>query len=110
MDIVVTIPRSEYANDALETEEMYAFGYNQFWTLSRTPKKLCMGERIYFVKRGQIESSMRVIAVEENATKRCETTGRLWQGGCLITLDELRDETNLQLNVKGFQGFRYKWW
>ena len=107
---MVTIPKSEYENDELETEEMLAFGYEQFWTLSKVPKNLRIGDRVYFVKYQQIESSMRVIQIEIDTTKRCETTERVWNGRCQITLNDLRDETNLNLKTKGFQGFRYKWW
>lgn len=110
MDIVVTIPKSEYKNDDLETKEMNEFGYQQFWTLAKTPKKLCIGDRVYFVKYAKIESSMRVISIENDASKSCETTGRTWHGACQITMDSLRDETGLSVKVKGFQGFRYKWW
>lgn len=89
---------------------MKEFGYQQFWTLAKTPKKLNIGERVYFVKNQQIESSMKIIAIETSTTKTCETTGRVWRGGCQITMDDLQDETDMHLKVKGFQGFRYKWW
>lgn len=110
MDIVVTIPKSEYKNDDRETKEMIEKNYIQFWSLSKTPKKLKIGDRIYFVKNKQIESSMKVIEIETNSVKKCETTERLWVGNCQISMDNLRNETHLKLCVKGFQGFRYKWW
>lgn len=110
MDIVVTIPKHEYENDELETKEMVENDYVQFWTLSKIPKQLNIGDRIYFVKNKQIESSMKVIEIETNSSKVCETTGRKWSGNCQITMDELQDETHLMLHVQGFQGFRYKWW
>lgn len=86
---MVTILKHEYENDDRKTKEMLEKDLNQFWTLSRIPKKLQVGDRIYFVKNGKIKSSIRVIEIIENSTMICETTGK---------------------TVKGFQSFRYKWW
>lgn len=108
MDIVVTIPKSEYANDDLETKDMEERDLVQFWTLSKTPKQLQVGDRVYFVKNKRIESSMRVIEISKKGQEDCETTGRTWSGNCIIYMDDLRQE-NIE-EVRGFQGFRYKWW
>lgn len=109
MDIVVTIPKSEYKNDDLETEYLNnnsdAF---QFWTFKRFPKNLNVGDRIYFVKNNKIESSMRVIRIPDYVQEVCEVTGRTWEGK-FVYMNDLRYE-NLPFEVKGFQGFRYKWW
>jgi hypothetical protein len=107
MDIVVTIPKSEYKNDDLETKDMIKKDLIQFWKFNKCPQKLEIGDRIYFVKHNKIESSMRVIGMELES-KRCETTNRLWTGW-LIYMDSLKYEKN-NINIKGFQGFRYKWW
>ncbi len=50
---------------------------------------------------------MRVLRIEEKATATCEVTNRTWSG-CLIFMDDLRQEQLEQ--VRGFQGFRYRWW
>lgn len=108
MDIVVTIPRSEYKNDDKETEYFQknpdAF---QFWTLKRIPTKLRIGDRCYFVKNNKIDSSMKVFDMGDG-DNHCDVTGRNWKG-FTIYLNDLRKE-NLDMKVKGFQGFRYKWW
>jgi len=70
-------------------------------------KKLNIGDRVYFVKNGFIESSMKVIRIETKATAVCEVTNRTWNG-CLIFMDDLRQEQLEQ--VRGFRGFRYRWW
>ena len=107
LDIVVTIPKSEYENDNKEATVYEQGRYEQFWQLSRQPKKLNIGDRVYFVKNGFIESSMKVIRIETKATATREVTNRAWNG-CLIFMDDLRQE---QLErVRGFQGFRYRWW
>lgn len=108
MDIVVTIPKSEYQNDDKETEFLLnnPDAY-QFWVLNKRPKKLEIGDRVYFVKNNKVESSMEFY-MDEITENRCEVTGRTWKGYTLY-LHELRTEY-LPFVVKGFQGFRYRWW
>jgi hypothetical protein len=108
MDIVVTIPRKEYENDDNETEFLNnnPDAY-QFWTLGKVPKKLNLWDRVYFIKNNKIESSMRFI-YDEMSSNHCVVTDRNWYG-YIIFMDDLREE-NLPFEVKGFQGFRYKWW
>lgn len=108
MDMVVTIPKSEYANDDDETRDMIKNDYVQFWTLSKTPRKLLIGDRVFFVKNQVIESSMRVIDIKADSEMICETTGRRWAGKCQIVMDDLKEEGHIA--AKGFQGFRYRWW
>lgn len=95
LDIVVTIPKSEYVNDDKETLFMNKVDTNNS---GRQPKKLNIGDRMYFVKNGVIGSSMRMIRIETKATVSCEVTNRTWNG-CLIFMDDLRQQ------VRGFQGF-----
>jgi len=110
MDIVVTIPKSEYRNDDIETE---AFLNNedayQFWTLNKVPKSLDIGDKVYFIKNGLVESSMRVFDIQRDVEQKCDITDRIWKGACILYLDDLKylDEAIIS---KGFQGFRYRWW
>jgi len=39
----------------------------------------------------------------------CYVTDRQWKGKCILYMNDLRDE-KIDFEVKGFQGFRYKWW
>lgn len=104
-DIIVTIPKSEYQNDEKEDKNILENDHNAFWTFSRTPKSLNIGDRVYFVKNNRIDSSMRVIDIQENSSMLCETTDRIWSGRCQLLLDDLRSEETQYM--KGFQGFRY---
>lgn len=107
LDIVVTIPKSEYENDDRETTIFYQGDYEQFWQLRNRPKQLQINDRVFFVKHNYVESSMRVTRIEIEATATCEVTDREWSG-CLIYLNDLRKEQGPP--VKGFQNFRYRWW
>lgn len=108
MDILVTIPKSEYENDDRETLHMESDGsLVQFWSMGVLPKGLHVGDRIYFLKHERIESSMRVIDIQVNGDKiQCQTTQRLWRGNVVLFLDDLRTE-NHAVRMRGFQGFRY---
>lgn len=109
MDIVVTIPKTEYANDDRETEYFLSDpDAYQFWVMKRIPKKLEVRDRVYFVRGNKIESSMQVYDIHFDVKTKCEVTGREWHG-CTLYMYDLKQE-NLEMEVKGFQGFRYKWW
>jgi len=51
MDIVVTIPKLEYKNDDLENKDIKEKDYNAFWTIGRIPKRLEVGNRVYFTSK-----------------------------------------------------------
>lgn len=110
MDIVVTIPKTEYENDDMETALLQNDkDYIQFWILKKMPKDMDVGDRVYFVKHGLVESSMEIYDFEFDAENICEVTNRKWTG-CTLYMTDLRYENDLDIKVKGFQGFRYKWW
>ena len=109
MDIVVTIPKSEYENDDLETKDMIERNLCQFWTLNKIPKKLNIGDRVWFVKNNKIDSSMRIFEVKYNSQEQCLTTNIIRVGKCILYMDDLKYCTE-NIITKGFQGFRYKWW
>lgn len=52
---------------------------------------------------------MNVFHIDYNKSRKCEVTNRIWKGKCILCLDDFRYE-KLDIEVKGFQGFRYKWW
>jgi hypothetical protein len=109
MDIVVTIPKREYKNDDNETSflEKYPDAV-QFWVLRTFPKNLNIGDRVYFVKNGCVESSMKVIRMGYEEAAKCDVTNRMWVG-CAVYMNDLQYEDRT-IKSKGFQGFRYKWW
>jgi hypothetical protein len=61
------------------------------------------------VKRNKIESSMKVFDIKTDQIEHCDVTNRNWSGKCLVYFRELQEE-NINIETKGFQGFRYKWW
>lgn len=107
IDIIVTIPKAEYKNDDLETNAFLSEPDSiQFWTMNRTPIKLQIGDRVYFVRNNYIESSMKVVEILKDVVKKCDVTGRTWQGKCVLILNDLK-YVDHPLKIKGFRGFRY---
>lgn len=122
MDIVVTIPKSEYANNDKErhvqktlknyTGDSY-FGFRVF----PTKPNVAVGERIYFVRDGMVsyskeifEVSGKIVGLGNGIELVCDVTGRTWKGKCAVYFKNERDEKHLNILCKGFQGYRYKWW
>lgn len=104
-DIIVTIPRSQYKNDDIETKDMLENNKTQFWAMKKLPKHIDIGSRIYFVKNGVIESSMKIFKIEKNKIEKCSTTGNIWEGNILHLNDLLY--LNSPIPMKGFMGYRY---
>ena len=108
MDIVVTIPMSRLG-DIIDEEKKVAEAQARgedihfFWEVSRKPKKLEVGDRVYFVWHKAVRSWHEVTGFDEN--KVCTTTGRRYKG-CCIMLDVEENEIK-PIPMKGFQGYRY---
>lgn len=109
MNIVVTVPKSEQSN--VKKEEQYADksikeGSNvaQYWQLSKKPKALQAGDKVYFVENGYIRYYHTFFKYTENA--KCDVTNRVWNGINLV-LDYPPVKLDKPIFMKGFQGFRY---
>lgn len=109
-DIVVTIPKSEYENFELEKKDLLENDLQAFWTLSKCPRRSKIGDKIYFVKDNKISYCMTVVDTKFNSEAQCHTTGRNWKGKFQLILDNFEELDNKIDNVRGFQGFRYRWW
>ena len=112
MDIVVTIPKKEYDNDDRENEVLSKEGGRQFWAMKGSPN-IAVGERVYFVKHGRIDHSMRVDEIRKKAAMQCDVTDRQWYGNTLLIMNDRQPfpiTFGQSIAVRGFQGFRYKWW
>ena len=106
MHIMVTVPKGEKANIA--KEDLWAKKQKetvlQYWKVSRPPKRLEAGDRVYFVEDGHIRYYHNFLGIVQDF--KCEVTGRFWPG---TNLKMTYPETILerQVPMKGFRGFRY---
>lgn len=107
MDIVVTVPKTQYEADNREIEKLKQ-GAKATWGLSSIPSKLNMGDRVYFIREGRVHSSMRAESVLEGAQRVCEPEGEP-DGKYQVLMGDYQEE-ELNIEVKSHSGFRYRWW
>lgn len=103
-DVVVTVPKGLWdewlAEGNLAGEPWDGEHENHFW-LTNLPD-INPGERVYIVAHGRLRGFAPLVRVE----KRCRLRGSV---GCLVRRNDAKAVT-LPHPVRGFQGFRYRWW
>ena len=116
MNILVTTPKIEMSNSALEGEQVrqdLSIGMNAYWfrTFHFRPK-VDIGDRMYFTEDGLIKGYGVIFKIEQieepESESVCDTTGRVWgrHGDWMVSY---RDWHWLKtpIRFKGFQGIRY---
>jgi hypothetical protein len=109
-DIIVTTPKREMANSALEAEELKkAGGGRYFRVLHSLPKKIGDGSRIFYVEDGYIRGFCPIceIADSEGSFEICEVTDRIWHGKVFIYMYAKEWKWIKPIRMKGFQAWRY---
>jgi len=109
MDIVLTIPKQNYERSNRNLRAYLDDGGCIFWTMSRVAKNLIIGDRVHFVKYGRVEHSMRLFKIKERASEIDVSTGERHSARYILYMDDLQYHDEI-IAVRGFQGFRYKWW
>jgi hypothetical protein len=110
MNVVVTIPKDRLADVEREEADIKQrmmsgeSNVSYFWAMSRWPKKLSLGDRMYFVWDGAIRAYHYVTGFENDLT--CETTGRGYVSKCCVLLDPVIHEI-VPIPMKGFRGYQY---
>lgn len=95
MDIVVTVPKKEYKKDDDEIKKMKE---TDLATYEITPlPDISIGNRVFFIREGKVHSSMRIKEIRKNFNAN------------ILILNDYKDE-NIDISIKGFPGYRYKWW
>ena len=124
MDVVVTIP-ADVPDGRMKTK--FREPWDSFWTLCRIPKKLRVGDHVWFVRNGVVVHALKVRRIIKNPrTPVRDAVGhnppaprgcRLWFESPSVDIrvpdypDEILDEKGeFRVQVQGFQGFRYRWW
>ena len=106
MDILVTVPKKEAVNTVAEDAFVASNPDSvQFWSIGRKPKKLNVGDRVYFVENGFITCYHVFLGFIQDPV--CQVTGRVWRGLNLL-LKCPAINLPIKLPCKGFRGFRYK--
>jgi len=111
MDIIVTTPKSERANAAAEARDCIAAGGGEYFRRFATrvaPRKLAVGDRVYYVEAGFIRGYALVRRIEQrDAPVVCDTSGRAWPPGCYVFMDAASWRWIRPIPMRGCQAFRY---
>lgn len=111
MDIVVTTPKREMKNAALEAAAAIGAGGSGYYfrRFPRLPKGLQVGDRIYYAEDGFI----RGFAIIDHIEKRdypqfCDGTGREYPAGFYVWMPAMSWKwCRPVISCEGFRGFRY---
>jgi hypothetical protein len=103
MNIVVIIPKKEEDHFREEISE----DAEAWWTLPKRPRKLDLGDKVWFQLKGDIIAHVQVVDIrEENLV--CDSTGREWKGIHLVwNGGDLKYLKNPVPGVKLTRGFQY---
>ena len=101
MDVVVTVPKSfgleRWASEGDAVGEEYT-GEEWGFFMGGSPPRMTPGDRVYIVCEGKLRGYAPLV--------RIERTGR---GYALVRRGDAVAVT-LAAPVRGFQGYRYRWW
>ena len=116
MDILVTTPKNEMANSALEGEQVrsdQSQGMDAYWfRVFHFRPKVEKGDKIYFTEDGLIKGYGIIFRIEQIAEpemeSKCDTTERVWGnvGDWMVSYKDWHWLKN-PIRFKGFQGIRY---
>jgi len=104
MDIIVTTPKAESLNSALEAKSDAKYWFRK---LPTKPKNLQIGDRIYYVEHNNVVGYAIVVGIQEKQEMLCSTTGRDWGSGTYLIIDANSWTPIPPVAYKGFRGFRY---
>jgi hypothetical protein len=106
MDVVVTVPKGEWANwlseGDLAGEEWSGREYGFY--VVRHPLQVTLGDRIYVVAGGKLRGYSPLV--------RLDLADRFGGSPGSFALVRRGDAVavTIPLGVRGFQGYRYRWW
>ena len=108
MDIVVTTPKSESENAALEADEVKrAGGGFYFRVFNKRPKSLEKGNRVFYVEDGAMRGYAIILHLQDVSQMECDVTGKTYPGRCCAFMDATSWKWIKPIPMKGFQRYKY---
>lgn len=108
MDIIITTPKNEIETSDKELEYVKNNNDAYFFRIFKTKPNVEIGDKVYEVENGYIVGYgiiFDLIKDENGLNEICDTTGRKWEGKCMI---KYKDWNYIEpIQMKGFQGYRY---
>jgi hypothetical protein len=109
-DIVVTIPRSRQRQVEAEERDLARrlaageTGLAYFWALRQPPRRLKVGERVYFLWDCAVRAWHTVIGFDADLV--CDYSAIAYRGTCIL-LDPVIHPLDIVRHMQPFRGFRY---
>jgi hypothetical protein len=102
MDVVVTVPAKSIEawidEGDLAGQEDLTYNYYEFKLGCNKPKNLNVGDRVYCVAKGKLIGYSILTRMEQ-------------RDGCWYLIrSSVAEAVTISEDIKGFQGFRYRWW
>ena len=118
-DIVVTVPFRKL----LDLYTKFDRPHMAFWSMGGKPKNISCHDWIWFVCAGRLRGGLEIREIENGPLDPLSDVDgynpSVPSGGCRLqfydsigskVLTLIGDKDFPSLRIKGFQGFRYKWW
>jgi len=104
MDVVVTVPKARWALWLSEGDRAGddPTGQEYYFALGRNMPLIEPGERVYIVSWGRLRGYAPLVRLER-ALRGYKADFRLIRAGGAVAC-------TIPAHVRGFQGFRYRWW
>ena len=106
-DILVTVPKTSVDTFFEEAEYCSERNLDFNWLLLRKPKRLSVGEYIYFLVDNEIQYRMKIKKLIPDFEFTCETTGKVWGKRFSIQGDAPEPVEVYPESIKSFMSFHY---
>jgi hypothetical protein len=109
-NIIVTTPKTELKRAEQEAQDCINNGGGEYFRRlggRSFPKRLGIGDRIYYVQDGYIRGFSLVSRFEISGGEICDTSGEQYGSGHYVFCDATTWQWVVPTPMKGFQGYRY---
>ena len=107
-DIIVTTPKKQMGNAAMEAEQAKKHGGYYFRRLSSRPKKIQKGSRVFYVEDGYVRGFGKACRIDTlSEGEHCDASGKVWAPGVYVYMRADSWKWIEPIPMKGFQGFRH---
>lgn len=108
--IIVTTPQTSAKRAAQEAQDCIDAGGGEYFRRfggRSFPKRLHVGDRVYYVQNGFLRGYALVSRFEISSGEVCDTSGEQYGSGHYVYMDATTWKWVEPTPMKGFQGYRY---
>jgi hypothetical protein len=109
-NIIVTTPVGNSKRAALEAQNSIEAGGGEYFRRfggRSFPKRLVVGDRVYYIQNGFVRGFALVSRFEISGGETCDISGEQYGSGHYVFMDAKSWQWVTPAPMKGFQGYRY---